>query len=113
MSPVLAFGFAAPWLLWGLLLAVAPPIIHWLFRRRYQETPWAAMQFLVAAAKQQTRWNRLDQWLLLAVRTLIPLGAAMALAGPTWNLVTGATSATPVRRILVMDASLSLSATEN
>ncbi|HUQ69082.1 MAG TPA: BatA domain-containing protein [Planctomycetaceae bacterium] len=113
MSPVLALGFAAPWLLWGLLLAVAPPIIHWLFRRRYRETSWAAMQFLVAAAKHQTRWNRLDQWLLLALRTLIPLGAAVALAGPTWQLATGGSSAAPVRRILVVDASLSLSAVEN
>uniref|UniRef100_A0A7C2K2V7 VWA domain-containing protein n=1 Tax=Schlesneria paludicola TaxID=360056 RepID=A0A7C2K2V7_9PLAN len=114
MPPVLAWGFAAPWLLWGLLLAVAPPIIHWLFRRRYRDTPWAAMQFLAAAAKRQTRWQRLDQWLLLAVRMLIPLAAAVALAGPTWQLATGGGPSTaPVQRVLVADASLSLSAVEN
>jgi hypothetical protein len=112
MSPVLAFGFAAPWLLGGLLFAVAPPIIHWLFRRRYRETPWAAMQFLAAAAKHQTRWSRLDQWLLLAVRTLIPIAAAIAIAAPTWQLAASGLSRGPIRRILVVDVSLSQGATE-
>lgn len=109
---VLAFGFAAPWLLWGIALAAAPVVIHLLFRRQFRETPWAAMQFLVAASQRQSRWSRIDQWLLLLVRTLIPLAAAIALAGPLLDLATGASTSTPTHRVLVLDVSLSTQARE-
>lgn len=111
-SPLLAFGFLTPLLLWGTLLAAAPLAIHLLFRRQYRETPWAAMQFLVAATKRQSRWSHLDQWLLLAIRMLIPLAAALALAGPMLDLATGSTSSAPVHRLLVLDVSLSTQARE-
>lgn len=107
---VLAFGFAVPWLLWGCLAAAIPWLIHWLFRRRYRETPWAAMQFLAAAAQRQSRWSRIDQWLLLLVRTAIPLIAAAALAGPLLDDVVGAAFNVPVHRMLVADVSLSTQA---
>lgn len=106
---VLAFGFAAPALLWGALLAGVPVLIHLLFRRRYRETRWAAMQFLVLAAQKQARSFRIDQWLLLLLRTLIPLGAAVALAGPMWSRPNSASATIRTQRVLVVDASLSLS----
>jgi hypothetical protein len=109
---LLAFGFAAPWLLWGLLFAAAPVLIHLLYQRRYRETPWAAMQFLMAAAKRQSRWSRLDHWLLLLVRTLIPLAAALALAGPIWDLLAGGAGPAPMHRVLIVDVSLSTQVVE-
>ncbi len=109
---VLAFGFAAPWLLWGVALAAAPVVIHLLFRRQFRETPWAAMQFLVAASQRQSRWSRIDQWLLLLVRTLIPVAAALALAGPLLDLATGSSATTPTHRVLILDVSLSTQARE-
>ncbi|OYW18710.1 MAG: hypothetical protein B7Z55_10130, partial [Planctomycetales bacterium 12-60-4] len=98
--------------LWGGLLAAAPVVIHLLFRRQYRETPWAAMQFLVAAAQRQSRWSRIDQWLLLLVRTVIPLAAAVALAGPLLDFATGASSSAPTHRVLILDVSLSTQARE-
>ncbi len=109
---VLAFGFASPWLLWGIALAAVPVLIHLLYRRRYRETKWAAMQFLVAAAQKQSRSFRIDQWLLLLVRTLIPIAAAIALAGPMFSAPTQHSSAIRTQRVLIVDASLSLAVTE-
>jgi hypothetical protein len=109
-SAVLAIGFAAPWVLLGLAFAAAPLIIHLLFRRRHRETRWAAMQFLVAAARQQRRWLQIEEWLLLALRTAIPLLAAVALAGPMGSLPPLRSTNIPTQRILVLDASLSTTA---
>jgi len=109
---LLAFGFTTPLLLWGLLLAAAPVLIHLLLKRKYHVTRWAAMQFLIAATQKQSRWSRLDHWLLLAVRTLIPLLLAVALAGPVMELTLGAANRAPTHRILVLDSSLSLQARE-
>ncbi|HET6422466.1 MAG TPA: BatA domain-containing protein [Planctomycetaceae bacterium] len=109
---VLAFGFAAPWLLWGVVLAAVPVLIHLLYRRRYRETRWAAMQFLIAAAQKQSRSFRIDHWLLLILRTLIPLAAAIAVAGPMFSAPTQHTSAVRTQRLLIVDASLSLAAVD-
>ena len=109
---VLAFGFAAPWLLWGLVLAAVPVLIHLLYRRRYRETRWAAMQFLLAAAEKQSRSYRLDHWLLLILRTLIPLAAALAVAGPMFSAPTQHATAVRTQRVLIVDASLSLAAVD-
>ncbi len=48
--PMLAFGFASPWLLSGLVLASIPVVIHLLHKRNYKETYWAAMKFLFEAS---------------------------------------------------------------
>src|SRR3954465_5270845 len=48
-----------------------PIIIHLLNRRRFRIVTWAAMRFLLAAQKQNTRRMRLEQLLLLLVRPLL------------------------------------------
>lgn len=107
-----SFGFASPWLLWGVALAAVPVLIHLLYRRKYRETRWAAMQFLISAAEKQSRSFRIDQWLLLLVRSLIPIAAAVALAGPMFSAPTQHSAADRTQRVLIMDASLSLAATD-
>ena len=80
---IVAFGFVSPVMLWGLALGAVPIGIHLLHRRRFVEQPWAAMRFLIAATKKQSRRLRLEQLLLLIVRTLILVLASMALARPS------------------------------
>ena len=41
-------------------------MIHLLNRRKFRETTWAAMQFLLAAIRKNQRRVRIEQWLLLA-----------------------------------------------
>ena len=57
---------AHPMLLWGLLLAAVPIIIHLLNRRRYRTVRWAAMDFLRAAFKKNQKRLRIENLLLLS-----------------------------------------------
>src|SRR4029078_9200427 len=68
---LLAFGFANLAMLGWLAAAAAPFVISLLSSHRFREAPWAAMQFLLAAMRKNARRLQLQQWLLLAVRTLI------------------------------------------
>lgn len=106
---LLAFGFASPTLLGWLVLAAVPFLIHWLFRRRYREVTWAAMQFLYEAARKQSRRTRLEQLLLLAARVLILTLIVLAFAQPHWTDAGKlAQDIPPTLRVIVLDASLSL-----
>lgn len=69
-------------LLWGLFVAIAPIIIHLLFRQRYRRTLWAAMEFLLAAIKRTRRRMRLEQLLLMLLRMLILMLLVFVLARP-------------------------------
>lgn len=68
-------------LLWGLA-AVIPILIHLWSKRRYRETTWAAMEFLLRAMKKNSRRIRIEQLLLLAMRVAVLLLLAVALAEP-------------------------------
>ena len=107
--PQLAFGFASPWLLWGLALGGIPIVIHLLHKRRYREMPWAAMRFLLDAARKNSRRIRLEQLLLLIVRTLILVLLALALSEPyVETFGTYFQAERPTHRIIVIDASFSM-----
>jgi hypothetical protein len=106
---VLAFGFASPWLLGGLALAGVPVLIHLLHKRRFVEAPWAAMRFLIEATRKQSRRMRLENLILLVVRTLILLLIVLALARPHFDSSTTViTEEQPTHRIIVIDASFSM-----
>src|SRR5687768_127527 len=105
-SGLLAFWqLGSGWmLLWGLAAAL-PILIHLWSRRRYREVTWAAMQFLLAAMRKNSRRILLEQWLLLAVRTLILLLLALALADPALSLLrawTGASTSGQTHVVLVI-----------
>lgn len=105
----LAFGFGSPLMLWGLALGGVPILIHLLHRRRYIEMPWAAMRFLIAATKKQARRLRLEQILLLIVRTLILVLVALALARPSAETLGEYFRAEgPRHRIIVVDGTFSM-----
>lgn len=103
-----ALGFANPALLYGLAAASIPIVIHLLNRRKFREVPWAAMRFLLAAIKKNQRRIRIEQWLLLAVRTLIILLVVSAMAKPFLESLGAVIVGRRVHRVLVLDASLSM-----
>lgn len=98
-------------LLWGLA-ATLPIIIHLLSRRKYRELTWAAMEYLLAAVRQNARRVRFEQLLLLAIRVAILLLLALALADPIWSLfpALGASlgGGGHTHFLLVLDASYSM-----
>ena len=121
MAPVVFASFALPAAAaLGAAAAVAVPVlVHLLSRQRYQVVPWAAVRFLVAAQKKHRR--RIDRWALLAVRILallLPLAGMCAVAPwaeSAWQAVRPGTpevvsTAPRTHHVLLMDASLSLSA---
>ncbi len=105
---LLAFGFGNLAMLGWLAAAAAPLLIHLWSRHRFREAPWAAMQFLLAAMRKNARRLQLQQWLLLAVRTLIIALVVLAAAEPYGEqLLTGGRGAR-AHRVLVIDDSFSM-----
>lgn len=108
--PLLFAWFTNPAMLWGLGAASIPLIIHLLNRRRFREERWAAMRFLLAALRKNQRRVRIEQWLLLAVRTLVVLLAVLAMARPVLEAL-GASGLLPGQRthwVLALDGSMSM-----
>jgi hypothetical protein len=108
-APLFAREFAHLPMLGWLAAAALPLAIHLLSRRRYRETPWAAMEYLLAALKRRARKIRLEQWLLLALRTLLVVLVVLAVAEP-YSERPGLVSAAgvPTHRVLVLDGSYSM-----
>jgi len=99
--------------------AAIPIIIHLLNRKRYVVINWAAMRFLLAAQKKNVRRLKLEQWILLAARTLLILLVVLAMAAvmpwfePVWQrLFPGDALAAPTQgrthRIIVIDGSFTM-----
>lgn len=91
--------------------AAIPLVIHLLSKWRSREVKFAAMEFLIAAARKHSRRILLEQWLLLAVRTLVLLLLALAVANPLFvGLGTDRSESDGTRQltILVVDSSFSM-----
>src|ERR1017187_2559729 len=108
MMFIWALGFANVPLLYGLAAASVPILIHLLNRRRFRQVTWAAMQFLMAAARKNRRRIRIEQWLLLAIRTLVVLLVVSAMAKPFLETFGNLIAGRRTHRVLVLDASLSM-----
>ena len=103
--------FLSPALLWFLALASAPLIIHLLNRRRFLLIDWAPMKYLKLTIRNNRRRLRIEQLLLLLLRTLIVIAVVMAIARPTlsrtgWGRWLSRSSR--LSRVIVLDDSLSM-----
>jgi hypothetical protein len=123
MSLFAFFGLWETTLLAGAGAVSVPIIIHLLNRRRFKVVIWAAMRFLLAAQKQNTRRMRLEQIILLIVRTVLVALIVFAMASvmpwmenvwaAIWPEGSGvhAGGAGRTHHILVLDGSLSMNLT--
>jgi len=103
-----AFDFAHLPMLGWLGAAAAPILIHLLSRQRYREMSWAAMEYLLRAIRRRTRRMQFEQWLLLAVRTLLIVLVVTAVAEPYFERIgLGAAATGRVHRVLAIDGSYS------
>lgn len=64
----------------GMVAASIPIIIHLLNRRRFKIREWAAMKFLLESLKKNRRRVQIEELILLALRTLVIVLLAMAVA---------------------------------
>src|SRR3954463_4717951 len=100
-----------PSLLRALALAGAPLIIHLLNRRRFQIVDWAPMKYLKLTIKTNRRRLRIEQLLLLILRTLMIIALILAVARPVLSRAgVGGWLAARSRtaRVIVIDDSLSM-----
>lgn len=75
-------GFGNVGLLIGMALGVVPVVIHLINRRRARLRRFAAIEFLLLSDKRIARRLKLKQILVLALRVLLVLALAFALAKP-------------------------------
>ena len=77
-----SISYLSPAMLWGLALAAVPIIIHLLFRRRFRRIDWAPMHYLKLSIQRNRRRVRLEQLLLLILRTALVLLLFFLVARP-------------------------------
>jgi hypothetical protein len=102
--------FTQPAMLWGLLAASLPTIIHLINRHRARRKRFAAIDFLFRVQRQSARRILLKQLLLLIIRTLLIAALVLAGAGPVLLPSGTELQIGPTSRCLVIDASLSMTA---
>ncbi|QGJ69648.1 VWA domain-containing protein [Planctomycetales bacterium 10988] len=101
--------FASVSMLGWLAAAGVPFLIHLLSKRRFREREWAAMRYLRSAVQKRAKRIRVEQWLLLLVRTLLIILMVLAIAQPLasqmpYTIKVGER----VHRVIVLDGSYSM-----
>lgn len=106
--------FLNPTILFVLLAAAIPVLIHMLNLRKLKKVDFSTLKFLKEIQKSKIRKIKFKQWLLLALRVLIILFTVFAFARPTLKgiALTGATSASKTSVVFILDDSFSMSFVE-
>jgi hypothetical protein len=105
-------GFLHPWALAGLVLAAIPILLHLLARREPPTIVFPAVRYLVSTTQEHQRRLKLQNWLLLFLRTMIIVLLVLAAAGPSVPL-SGVPGHAPSALVLVLDNSPSSGAVLN
>lgn len=95
-------------LLWGLLAAAIPVIIHLINRRRHKTVKWAAMQFLLKATRESRGKKKLRHILILTCRALAIAALMFAAARPIVSGLLGWGGGALDTVVLILDRSASL-----
>ena len=103
--------FLNPAVLFGLLAASIPVIIHLFNLRKLKKIEFSTLAFLKELQKNKIRKIKLKQWILLALRVLIILFTVMTFARPALQSVKigGTTSAAKTTAVFILDDTFSMS----
>jgi uncharacterized membrane protein len=103
--------FLNPAVLFGLLAASIPVLIHLFNLRKLKKIEFSTLRFLKEMQKNKIRKIKLKQWLLLALRVMIILSLVTAFARPTLEGISigGTTSAAKTTAIFILDDTFSMS----
>ncbi len=107
--------FLNPAVLFGLLAASIPVLIHLLNLRKLKRIEFSTLAFLKELQKNKIRKIKLKQWLLLALRMLIILFLVTAFARPTLKgiAIGGTTSAAKTTAVFILDNTPSMSVVDS
>src|SRR5918992_5841953 len=103
-QPTGMIAFLHPWVLAGLAAAAIPILLHLLARREPPTVVFPAVRYLVSTTREHQRRLKLQNWLLLFLRTLLIVVVVMAAAGPTAPL-RGVAGHAPSALVLIVDNS--------
>ncbi|RKY92080.1 MAG: hypothetical protein DRQ01_06775 [Ignavibacteriae bacterium] len=103
--------FLNPAVLFGLLAASIPVLIHLFNLRKLKKIEFSTLRFLKELQKNKIRKIKLKQWLLLALRIMIILLLVTAFARPTLEGISigGTTSAAKTTALFILDDTFSMS----
>jgi hypothetical protein len=105
-------AFLHPWMLAGLVAAGIPILLHLLHRREPPTVVFPAVRYLIAATQEHQRRLKLENWLLLLLRTALIVLLVLAAAGPTVP-ARGAPGHAPSALVVIVDNSASSGAVAN
>jgi hypothetical protein len=97
-------GFLHPWVLAGLAAAGIPILLHLLARREPPTVVFPAVRYLMTATREHQRRLKLQNWLLLLLRTLLIVFVVLAAAAPSVPL-SGVAGHAPSALVLILDNS--------
>jgi len=97
-------------LLGGLIAGAIPIIIHIINKNRFKQVQWGAMHLLEQILRTKRRRLKLEQFLLLAVRTLIPIVLALCMARPVLTGMKSLLGKTKTSMVILFDNSYSMNA---
>ena len=100
--------FLNRFLLWGLLAASVPVLIHLINKRRHKTIQWAAMQFLLKATRESRGKKKLRHILILTCRALAVAALAFAAARPIVSGLIGWGGGSIDTVVLLLDRSASM-----
>jgi hypothetical protein len=107
--------FLNPIVLFGLLAASIPVLIHLLNLRKLKKIDFSTLTFLKELQKNKIRKIKIKQLLLLALRVMIILFVVLAFARPTLKGISigGASSAAKTTAVFILDNTFSMSVVDN
>jgi len=103
----MSLAFLKAWMLLGAALVAIPIVIHLFNKPRHKIEAWGAMMFLVQAFEVRARRIRLEQVLLLFLRSLFIVLLALALARPVFKWGEGWWE-DPTTHVVILDGSYSM-----
>ncbi len=109
---MIGFGWAPGLLLAGA--AVLPLVLHLLHRTRWRPVAWPAMRLLDDLATRRASRLAVEDLLLLALRVLLLVLIALAVARPQWTPPVAVEDAGgPLAGVLLVDDSLAAAARDS
>lgn len=105
--------FLNPAILFGLLAASIPIILHFLNLRKLKKVEFSTLIFLKELQKTRIRKIKLKQWLLLLLRVLIILLLVIAFARPAVKTGISGSSSSKTTAIFIIDNTFCMSIVTN
>lgn len=105
--------FLNPTILFGLIAASIPIILHFLNLKKLKKVEFSTLIFLKELQKSKIRKIKLKQWLLLLLRVLIIISLVIAFARPAIKSAWIGSSTAKTTAVFIIDNTISMSVVTN